>query len=76
MKKWKFRVPGILSVLLIVVYFLLIPALAHVTILESGGRSPDKAIPTLNPEISKVRYKKLPQGISYTTVSRCMKEKE
>jgi hypothetical protein len=62
MKKWKFRVSGILSVLLIVVYFLLIPALAHVTILESGGRSPDKATPTLNPEISKVHYGKIAAG--------------
>jgi hypothetical protein len=45
MKQWKFRVSGILSVLLIAVYFLLIPALAHVPIFESGGRSPDKATP-------------------------------
>src|SRR5208337_5251297 len=59
MKQWKFRVSGILSVMMIAVYFLLIPALAHVPIFESGGRSPEKATPILNLETSKVLYGKI-----------------
>jgi len=59
MKQWKFQISGILSALLIAIYFLLIPALAHVPIFESDGRSPDKATPTLNPKISKVLYGKI-----------------
>ncbi len=62
MKQWKFRVSGILSVMMTAVYFLLIPALAHVPIFESGGRSPDKATPILNSEISKVLYGKIAAG--------------
>jgi hypothetical protein len=62
MKQWKFRVSGILSVMMITVYFLLIPALAHVPIFESGGRSHDKATPILNSEISKVLYGKIAAG--------------
>ena len=57
MKQWKFRVFGILSVMLIAGYFLLIPALAHVPIFESGGRSPDKATPTLNSDIQSPLWK-------------------
>ena len=61
MKQWRLRFSVFISILLIAVYLLLIPALAHVPIFESGGESPEKATPTVNP-ISKVLYGKITAG--------------
>ena len=62
MKQWRLRFSVFISILLIAVYLLLIPALAHVPIFESGGESPETATPTVNPEISKVLYGKITAG--------------
>jgi hypothetical protein len=62
MKQWRFRFSIIISTLLIAIYFLLIPALAHVPIFESGGKSPETATPAVNPDISKVLYGKISTG--------------
>jgi len=44
--------------------FLIIPALAHVPIFESGGKSPETATSAANPDISKVLYGKISAGES------------
>lgn len=62
MKQWKFRFSGILLILLIAVYYLLNPALAHVPMFEIGGESLETATPTVNPEISKVFYGEIAAG--------------
>lgn len=62
MKQWKFRFSGILLILLIAVYYLLNPALAHVPMFEIGGKSLETATPTVNPEISKVFYGEIAAG--------------
>jgi hypothetical protein len=62
MKQRGFRYFRIISILLIAIYFLLIPALAHVPIFESGGKSPETATPVEKPDISKVLYGKINAG--------------
>jgi hypothetical protein len=62
MKQWGFRFFSIISILLMSINFLLIPALAHVPSFESGGKSLETATPTVNPEISKVLYGEINAG--------------
>ena len=62
MKQWGFRFSRFVSIFLIAMYFLLIPALAHVPIFESGGKSPETATSAASPDISKVLYGKISAG--------------
>jgi hypothetical protein len=62
MKQWRFRFSSVVTILLIAIYFLLIPALAHVPIFESGGKSPETATSAASPDISKVLYGKITAG--------------
>jgi len=62
MKQWGFRFFSVISILLISIDFLLIPALAHVPSFESGGKSLETATPVEKPDISKVLYGKISAG--------------
>ena len=62
MKRLGFRFSGVILILLIAIYFLLIPALAHVPVFGEGGKSYETAIPIKDPAKSRVLYGQLAAG--------------
>lgn len=62
MKRLGFRCSGVILILLTAIYFLLIPALAHVPVFGEGGKSYETAIFIEDPAKSRVLYGQLAAG--------------